>query len=116
MKYESAQRDAENAIRREARNALASKGIIATETEIRRWRAARQAERDAAAEEARAEARAALDAIESTEAVETSTVARLAHARDFGADSKATLAVVPTEPVVVAVVPEGRAEPPAPQS
>ncbi|KLT41367.1 hypothetical protein CC85DRAFT_237721, partial [Cutaneotrichosporon oleaginosum] len=43
LKYESAQRDAENAIRREARNALASKGIIATETEIRRWRAQRQA-------------------------------------------------------------------------
>lgn len=44
LKYEYAQREAENAMRREARNALAKKGIIATETEIRRWKAERAAE------------------------------------------------------------------------
>ena len=48
LRYESAQRDAENAIRREARNALARKGIIATEGEIRRWKAERAAEIEAA--------------------------------------------------------------------
>jgi hypothetical protein len=104
LKYESAQRDAENAIRREARNALASKGIIATETEIRRWRAARQAERDAAAERARE----ALDNIEGAENVETGAVARLAKARNFGEgrvvvvtdeDAAEGIAVVPEPPV-----------------
>ncbi|TXT06309.1 uncharacterized protein COLE_05640 [Cutaneotrichosporon oleaginosum] len=88
LKYESAQRDAENAIRREARNALASKGIIATETEIRRWRAQRQADRDAVDAAVRAaaaeRAREALDNIEGAENVETGAVARLAKARNLG--------------------------------
>lgn len=105
LKYESAQRDSENAIRREARNALANKGIIATETEIRRWRAARQAERDAAAERARE----ALDNIEGAENVETGAVARLAQARNFGEgrvvvadqDAPEVVVVVPENPPVV---------------
>lgn len=38
LKYESHLREAENDIRRQARNALAREGRIATESEIRRWR------------------------------------------------------------------------------
>ncbi|BEI81059.1 hypothetical protein CcaverHIS002_0202190 [Cutaneotrichosporon cavernicola] len=104
LKYESAQRDQENAIRREARNALAAKGIIATETEIRRWRAAQQAERDAIAERARE----ALDNIEGVENVEAGSVARLARARNFGSPDSGVEGVEGVEgpPVVegVAVV------------
>lgn len=60
LKYESAQREAENVIRREARNALASRGIIATEGQIRLWRAEQAAERARAAEaDAHAQAAAA---------------------------------------------------------
>lgn len=108
LKYESAQRDAENAIRREARNALATKGIIATETEIRRWRAERQAERDEAAAAAR-EARAAVDAIEAIESVEASTVARLAQARGFAPDVPERAAETVAE--AAAVVARADAEP-----
>lgn len=56
--YESAQRDAENAVRRQAQNALARRGIIATETEIRRWRAEQEAERVAAEKVAVSDAQA----------------------------------------------------------
>lgn len=38
LRYESGMRKAENDIRRQARNALAREGIIATEGEIRKWR------------------------------------------------------------------------------
>lgn len=38
LQYESSLRAAENDIRRQARNALAREGRIATEGEIRRWR------------------------------------------------------------------------------
>jgi hypothetical protein len=38
LRYESRMRKAENDIRRQARNALAREGIIATEGEIRKWR------------------------------------------------------------------------------
>ncbi|GMK56387.1 hypothetical protein CspeluHIS016_0302270 [Cutaneotrichosporon spelunceum] len=84
LKYEAGQRERENAIRREARNALAARGIIATETEIRRWKAERQAERDALAESARE----ALDNIEGAENVETGAIARLAKARNFGKEAQ----------------------------
>ncbi|KAL7424942.1 hypothetical protein Q5752_000629 [Cryptotrichosporon argae] len=49
LRYESDQRASENEVRRRARNALAREGVIATEGEIRRWRAeqARLAEADA---------------------------------------------------------------------
>ncbi len=45
LRYESHQRIEENDIRRQARNELAREGIIATETEIRKWKA-RKAEKE----------------------------------------------------------------------
>jgi len=41
LRYESHQRLEENELRRQARNELAREGMIATETEIRRWKARR---------------------------------------------------------------------------
>lgn len=45
LRYESHQRLEENDMRRQARNELAKEGIIATETEIRKWKA-RRAEKE----------------------------------------------------------------------
>ncbi len=42
LRYEGQQRIEENDLRRQARNELAREGIIATETEIRRWKARRE--------------------------------------------------------------------------
>lgn len=44
LKYESQQRYHENELRRKARNDLARQGIIATESEIRRWKLQKEAE------------------------------------------------------------------------
>lgn len=44
LKYESQQRYQENELRRKARNDLARQGIIATESEIRRWKQRKEAE------------------------------------------------------------------------
>jgi hypothetical protein len=41
LRYESHQRIEENDLRRQARNELAREGMIATETEIRKWKAKR---------------------------------------------------------------------------
>lgn len=64
LKYESHLREAENDIRRQARNALAREGRIATESEIRRWRdkqAQIKAEAQAPTEKAEAAAAASAD-------------------------------------------------------
>lgn len=60
LRYEHQQREGENELRRLARNELAKKGVIASETEIRKWRL----ERDA-----KLERLAARDAAAATEAV-----------------------------------------------
>ncbi|KAL1412981.1 hypothetical protein Q8F55_000730 [Vanrija albida] len=86
LKYEQDQRTVENAIRREARNALALQGIIATEGEIRKWRKAKEeAER-------RANVVAALDAAEGCEDAEASFVAKLADAKYHSTATAAALA------------------------
>jgi hypothetical protein len=41
LRFESEQRDSENDLRRQARNELARQGIIATETEIKKWKGQR---------------------------------------------------------------------------
>lgn len=74
------QREKENALRREARNALAVKGIIATEGEIRNWLAQQAAERRAASEAAAKVAIEAIDAGDAAESAEAGNVARLATA------------------------------------
>jgi hypothetical protein len=45
LRFESQQRLTENDIRRQARNELATRGVIATETEIRKWKAQKEVER-----------------------------------------------------------------------
>lgn len=60
LKYESHLREKENDIRRQARNALAREGRIATEGEIRGWR-----NRQEKAKEAELEAAAATTAVAS---------------------------------------------------
>lgn len=80
LRYEAAQRESENALRREARNALALKGIIATEGEIRKWLAQQAAERKAASEAAARIAIEAIDAGDAAQSAEAGNVARLATA------------------------------------
>ena len=41
LRFESQQRESENDMRRQARNDLARQGIIATETEIKKWKTQR---------------------------------------------------------------------------
>lgn len=72
LRFEAGQREQENAFRREARNALAKRGIIATESEIRKWRA----EKAVQLEEQAALAVEAADIAE-VEGVEAGHVARL---------------------------------------
>lgn len=83
LRYEAGQREQENAIRREARNALARRGVIATESEIRKWKAeqaAIMAEKAAAAIEA-------VDIMEE-EGVEAGSVARLRVAQEEWEEAK----------------------------
>lgn len=87
----------ENAIRREARNALALKGIIATEGEIRKWRKAKEeAERHA-------NLVAALDAADACEDTETSFVAKLTDARYHSTATAAALADAEAQGIAAAV-------------
>ena len=53
LRFESQQRETENDMRRQARNDLARQGIIATETEIKKWKGQRdEKEKARAAREA----------------------------------------------------------------
>lgn len=67
-------------MRREARNALALKGIIATEGEIRKWLKEQEAERRAISEARAKVAIEAIDAGDAAESAEAGNVARLATA------------------------------------
>lgn len=49
LRFESHQRLHENDLRRRARNELAQRGVIATESEIRKWKAEREREEAQAA-------------------------------------------------------------------
>ncbi|KAI0751346.1 hypothetical protein C8Q80DRAFT_1098236 [Daedaleopsis nitida] len=62
QKYELEQRLRENSIRREARIDLARRGLVATETEIAKWKAERARADAAVAEVERAQAAAATSA------------------------------------------------------
>lgn len=112
LKYEHHQRQNENDIRRQARNDLAKQGVIATETEIRRWKERKEAEikRNEENASAGASASASVDGKASTNAGAALNASETQTGLDNKASQATTAATAATPSPTVEVPPAEKAQ------